>query len=40
MGTFIVTNVRLVWFADMNYQFNISIPYLIIANVSRNMEIY
>ncbi|XP_076163679.1 Bardet-Biedl syndrome 5 protein isoform X1 [Ptiloglossa arizonensis] len=34
MGTFIVTNVRLVWFADMNYQFNISIPYLIIANIT------
>ncbi|XP_012173939.1 Bardet-Biedl syndrome 5 protein homolog isoform X1 [Bombus terrestris] len=34
VGTFIVTNIRLVWFADMNYQFNISIPYLIIANIT------
>ncbi|XP_017752753.1 PREDICTED: Bardet-Biedl syndrome 5 protein homolog [Eufriesea mexicana] len=34
IGTFIVTNIRLVWFADMNYQFNISIPYLIIANIT------
>ncbi|XP_017790163.1 PREDICTED: Bardet-Biedl syndrome 5 protein homolog [Habropoda laboriosa] len=34
IGTLIVTNIRLVWFADMNYQFNISIPYLIIANIT------
>ncbi|XP_031846996.1 Bardet-Biedl syndrome 5 protein isoform X2 [Nomia melanderi] len=34
IGTFIVTNIRLVWFADMNYQFNISIPYFTIANIT------
>ncbi|XP_623893.3 Bardet-Biedl syndrome 5 protein homolog [Apis mellifera] len=33
IGTFIVTNIRLVWFADVNCQFNISIPYLIIVNI-------
>ena len=35
LGTFIVTNVRLVWFADMNEAFNISLPYLQINSVSR-----
>ncbi|XP_015436501.1 PREDICTED: Bardet-Biedl syndrome 5 protein homolog [Dufourea novaeangliae] len=34
IGTFIVTNIRLVWFADMNDQFNVSIPYLVIANIT------
>ncbi|XP_017881846.1 Bardet-Biedl syndrome 5 protein homolog isoform X2 [Ceratina calcarata] len=34
IGILIITNIRLVWFADMNYQFNISIPYLVIANIS------
>ncbi|XP_023289331.1 Bardet-Biedl syndrome 5 protein homolog [Orussus abietinus] len=34
VGTFIVTNLRLVWFADMNNQFNVSLPYLTITNVS------
>nr|CAD7405702.1 unnamed protein product [Timema poppensis] len=33
LGTFIITNVRLVWFADMNENFNISLPYLQIKNV-------
>ncbi|XP_066995099.2 Bardet-Biedl syndrome 5 protein homolog isoform X1 [Anabrus simplex] len=33
LGTFIITNVRLVWFADMNENFNISLPYLQITNV-------
>lgn len=33
LGTFIITNVRLVWFADMNEHFNISLPYLQIAMV-------
>ncbi|CAH1166825.1 unnamed protein product [Phyllotreta striolata] len=28
LGTFIVTNVRFVWFADVNEGFNISLPYL------------
>jgi hypothetical protein len=30
----IVTNVRVVWFANMNDLFNISIPYIQIATVS------
>jgi len=33
LGTFIITNVRLVWFADMNENFNISLPYLQILHV-------
>ncbi|KAJ3623189.1 hypothetical protein MTP99_019432 [Tenebrio molitor] len=33
LGTFIVTNVRLVWFADMNEGFNISLPYLQISSI-------
>ncbi|XP_037790347.1 Bardet-Biedl syndrome 5 protein homolog [Penaeus monodon] len=33
LGTFIITNVRLVWFANMNELFNISLPYLQIASV-------
>nr|XP_022901695.1 Bardet-Biedl syndrome 5 protein homolog [Onthophagus taurus]XP_022901706.1 Bardet-Biedl syndrome 5 protein homolog [Onthophagus taurus]XP_022901714.1 Bardet-Biedl syndrome 5 protein homolog [Onthophagus taurus]XP_022901721.1 Bardet-Biedl syndrome 5 protein homolog [Onthophagus taurus]XP_022901729.1 Bardet-Biedl syndrome 5 protein homolog [Onthophagus taurus] len=28
LGTFIITNVRLVWFADTNEGFNVSLPYL------------
>ncbi|XP_076257951.1 Bardet-Biedl syndrome 5 protein isoform X1 [Rhynchophorus ferrugineus] len=28
LGTFIVTNIRFVWFADVNEGFNISLPYL------------
>lgn len=28
LGTFIVTNVRLVWFANMAENFNVSIPYM------------
>ncbi|KAK2588473.1 hypothetical protein KPH14_004456 [Odynerus spinipes] len=34
VGTFIVTNIRLVWFADVNNQFNVSMPYLSIASVT------
>lgn len=34
LGTLIITNVRLVWFADMNEGFNISLPHLQIATVS------
>ncbi|KAI4489566.1 hypothetical protein M0802_011003 [Mischocyttarus mexicanus] len=34
VGTLIVTNIRLVWFADMNNQFNVSMPYLSIASVT------
>ncbi|KAK0096199.1 hypothetical protein PV326_006119 [Microctonus aethiopoides] len=33
VGTFIITNIRIVWFADVNYQFNVSLPYLAIADV-------
>ncbi|KAF5272752.1 hypothetical protein FQA39_LY07779 [Lamprigera yunnana] len=33
LGTFFVTNVRLVWFADMNEAFNISLPYLQIDSI-------
>lgn len=36
LGTFIITNVRVIWFADMNEHFNISLPYLQIALVSEN----
>ena len=28
LGTFFITNVRLVWYANMNETFNVSIPYL------------
>ncbi len=28
LGTFIITNVRLVWFANLAENFNVSIPYL------------
>lgn len=33
LGTFIVTNIRIVWFADINEGFNISLPYLQIQSV-------
>jgi len=33
LGTFIITNVRLVWFANMNELFNISLPYLQMVTV-------
>ncbi|XP_015609826.1 Bardet-Biedl syndrome 5 protein homolog [Cephus cinctus] len=34
VGTFIVTNIRLVWFADMNHQFNVSVPYITVASTN------
>ena len=34
LGTMIITNVRVVWFANMNDLFNISTPYIQIASVS------
>ncbi|XP_028140363.1 Bardet-Biedl syndrome 5 protein homolog isoform X4 [Diabrotica virgifera virgifera] len=34
LGTFIVTNVRFVWFADVNEGFNISLPYLQIDRIA------
>uniref|UniRef100_A0AAG5CZG8 BBSome complex member BBS5 PH domain-containing protein n=1 Tax=Anopheles atroparvus TaxID=41427 RepID=A0AAG5CZG8_ANOAO len=33
LGILIVSNVRLVWFAEMNNSFNISLPYMQIGNV-------
>ena len=33
LGTMIITNVRVVWFANMNDLFNISTPYIQIASV-------
>jgi Bardet-Biedl syndrome 5 protein len=33
MGTFIISNVRVVWFADMNETFNISLPFVQIATI-------
>ncbi|KAG8223411.1 hypothetical protein J437_LFUL003684 [Ladona fulva] len=33
LGTFIITNVRLVWFSDTKEQFNISIPYLHVVRI-------
>lgn len=34
LGCFVVTNIRIVWYADANETFNISLPYMQIANVS------
>lgn len=34
LGTFIATNIRLIWYADINETFNISLPYMQIATVS------
>lgn len=34
LGTFVVTSIRFVWFADMNENFNISLPYLQVESVS------
>lgn len=34
LGTFVVTNIRLLWFADVNENFNISLPYLHVDSVS------
>lgn len=33
IGNFIITNCRLVWFADSNETFNISLPYMQMINV-------
>ncbi|XP_055702744.1 Bardet-Biedl syndrome 5 protein homolog [Phlebotomus papatasi] len=33
LGTFIITNIRLVWFANINETFNMSLPYIQIANI-------
>lgn len=34
LGTLIVSNVRVVWYADVNEAFNVSMPYITIDNVS------
>lgn len=33
LGTLVISNVRLVWFADINEGFNISLPFLQVSNV-------
>ena len=33
LGAFVITDVRVVWYANMNEHFNISIPYIQIASV-------
>ncbi|XP_039261838.1 BBSome complex member BBS5-like [Styela clava] len=33
LGTFFITNIRVVWVANMNESFNVSIPYLQISNI-------
>lgn len=37
LGTFAITNIRLVWYADMNETFNISLPFMQISNVSKSL---
>lgn len=32
LGTLLITNVRIVWFADLAENFNVSIPYLQIVS--------
>ena len=39
LGTMIVTNVRVVWYANMNDLFNISTPYIQIASVFINFNL-
>ncbi|XP_026332343.1 Bardet-Biedl syndrome 5 protein homolog [Hyposmocoma kahamanoa] len=34
LGTMIVTNIRIVWYADINHGFNISMPYITIESIS------
>ena len=36
LGTMIITNVRVVWYANMNDLFNISIPFIQIASVGQD----
>ncbi|XP_063696029.1 Bardet-Biedl syndrome 5 protein homolog [Culicoides brevitarsis] len=33
LGTFAISNIRIVWFADMNESFNISLPYMQVSNI-------
>lgn len=37
LGTFVLTNIRLVWYADINEAFNISLPYMQIRSVGNSM---
>lgn len=34
LGSFIITNIRMVWFADVNESFNISLPYMHMSYVT------
>lgn len=38
LGIFVITNVRLVWFADINELFNISLPYMQMASVYKKIN--
>uniref|UniRef100_A0A6M2DCI0 Putative bardet-biedl syndrome 5 n=1 Tax=Xenopsylla cheopis TaxID=163159 RepID=A0A6M2DCI0_XENCH len=33
LGSFLITNIRIVWYADMNEGFNITLPYMQIASI-------
>lgn len=33
LGTLVVTNVRVVWYADVNDAFNVSMPYITVESV-------
>ena len=33
LGTMVVSNVRVVWYADINEAFNVSMPYITIESV-------
>uniref|UniRef100_A0A1A9WS11 BBSome complex member BBS5 PH domain-containing protein n=1 Tax=Glossina brevipalpis TaxID=37001 RepID=A0A1A9WS11_9MUSC len=33
LGTFVITNIRIVWYADANDTFNITLPYIQIENI-------
>lgn len=37
LGCFVITNIRIVWYADSNDIFNISLPYIQIENVNINL---
>ncbi|KAG5683891.1 hypothetical protein PVAND_013151 [Polypedilum vanderplanki] len=40
LGVFIITNIRLVWYADANESFNISLPYMQIISVKMRESKY
>jgi Bardet-Biedl syndrome 5 protein len=33
LGAFVITNIRIVWYADANESFNISLPYMQIVSI-------